>query len=239
MKLIIPTCDKYRNILEANKYTIDKFAEGLEVIVLGFKRPDFDLGKWRFISLGEDKSPDIFTNALSRFFRLFKDEYFIYGNDDSVMTAPFNFHVFNDIFEMVKTIPEFGRIWLTGIHSTPYTFNGTYQYNGYCLNVLDQQSNYRLSLQYSLWKTSYFKRYLTYGLNPWQFELRSDAKGDGRMILALSGTSIVSVGHIMRSFNVDEPTLLDGWNNSIYGDSSLDETDTNIIKEIFKKHGIL
>jgi len=50
MRIIISTCDKYINVLEAVKYTMDKFGADLDVTVLGFKPPDFDMGHWEFFS---------------------------------------------------------------------------------------------------------------------------------------------------------------------------------------------
>ena len=81
MKILIPTCDRYRNVLEANKYSTDRFGGSeLDVTVLGFKKPDFDMGNWKFVSLGNDMGAKYFTNPLISFFQDFTDEYFIYGS---------------------------------------------------------------------------------------------------------------------------------------------------------------
>ena len=50
MRIIIPTCDKYLKLIEANKYTMDKFGgKDLDVTVLVFKEHTFDMGSWKFI----------------------------------------------------------------------------------------------------------------------------------------------------------------------------------------------
>ena len=86
MRIIIPTCEKYIDVLEAEKYTIDKFGgSDLDVTLLGFKKPTFDLGKWKFVSLGEDTGPQNLSHDLWKFFEDFEDEFFIYGNDDIVI----------------------------------------------------------------------------------------------------------------------------------------------------------
>jgi len=68
MKIIITTYDGHRNILEANKYMMDKFGGSeLDVTVLGFKKPDFDMGLWKFISMGKYITPQTFSNDIKSF----------------------------------------------------------------------------------------------------------------------------------------------------------------------------
>jgi hypothetical protein len=239
MKLIIPTCDKYRNLLEANKYTLDKFAgKELKVTVLGYKEPDFDLGSWTFFKLGEDGGPQTFANNFYKFFDTLDDEYFIYGNDDSVLTKAFNFGFLNEIVDVIDNMPMFGRIWLT--KTPPSIYGGISRvvrdFGEYQIGEIHQYSEFRLSLQCSLWKTSYFKKYLASNLTPWQFELRGDAKNDGHAILIPINNSVIGIGHVMKSYGVEVPGILDGWNCGIYGDGQLSEDDSNYITNILKKH---
>ena len=85
MKIIVSTCDKYMPVVEALKYSIEsKCKENLDVTVLGFKEPKFDLGNWKFISLGVDTGPESFSNDIWKFFENFEDEFFFWLNDDAV-----------------------------------------------------------------------------------------------------------------------------------------------------------
>ena len=235
MRIIIPTCDKYRNILEANKYTMDKSGGAdLDVTILGYKTPDFEMGSWKFVSLGNDTGSENFSNDLIPFFKDFNDEYFIYGNDDMVVTNKFNNEFLNEIIETIKNIPNFGRMWLT---QTPANFYGgcssIKNFGNYYIGEINQWAEYRLSLQYSIWKTSYFKKYLTPNTNPWQWETRDSAKYDGAAILLPVNNFVVSAGHIMKK-NV----LVNNWYKSIYGEAQLNDDDINIVKNIFNKHNI-
>lgn len=236
MRIIIPTCDKYRNILEANKYSLDKSnGTNLDVTILGYKNPEFDMCNWKFVSLGNDTGAQNFTNDLIPYFQDFNDEYFIYGNDDCIFTNRFNNEFLFEIIETIKSIPNFGRMWLT---QTPSRFYGGSNiikvFNNYCIAEINQSANYRLSLQYSIWKTSYFKKYLIPNISPWQWEMRDTAKNDGTAILLPINSFVVSVGHVMK-----KGKLLSGWNKSIYDDGQLGDEDTEVINQIFKKHNIL
>lgn len=235
MKILIPTCDKYRNILEANQYSMDiAGGDNLEITILGYKAPDFNLGSWKFVSLGTDSGANNFTNDLIPFFKEFDDEYFIYGNDDCIITNKFNHSLLNDITEMIKDIPNFGRIWLT---QTPMNYYGGGKIikvsDNYQIGEINQSGDYRLSLQYSLWKTSYFKKYLVPNLNPWEWEVRNTAKNDGASILLPINNFVVSVGHVMK-----RGEMLTDWHKSIYDDGTLLKPDVDIINNIFNKHNI-
>lgn len=234
MRIIIPTCDKYCNILEAQKYTMDKFGgDNMDVTILGYKKPNFDLGTWKFVSLGEDKGPSNFTNDIIPFFENFNDDYFIYGNDDVVLTNKFNIDILNNITDFVKNEPNFGRIWLTQTPPSAYFGNAKNikDFGNYQIVELDQIANYRLSLQYSIWKTSYFKKYLFKNLNPWEWEVRNDAINDGYSIFIIINNFVISIGHVMRKNEFQQ-----NWYNSIYNDGTLNNDDINNIRNIFIKH---
>ena len=238
MKIIIPTCDKYRNLLEANKYTMDKFSDvEFDVIVLGYKKPDFDLGSWGFYSLGEDLGAQKFTNPLFNFFNTFNDEYFIYGNDDGVITNKINHNFLNDIEETIKEIQNFGRCWLTGTNPHQYGLNGVVKdFGEYQLARIQQTAKYRLSLHCSVWKTSYFKKYLRPDLSPWGWETRGDAINDGANILIPINNFVFSLGHLMKRETDTKSRLLNNWYKSVCNDGELDEDDIKHIKSILKKH---
>ena len=236
-KIIIPTCDKYRNLLEANKFMMDKLCPDFKVVVLGYKQPDFNMGEWEFVSLGSDPGAGSFANSLPKFFDSFDDEYFIYGNDDGITTS-FDNDFFNEILEIAKDTPDFGRAWLIQGSSAPGEVPVLVKdFGEYQVARINQESKYRLSLQCSLWKTSYFKKYLLPNISPWEWELRDNAKNDGAVIMIPINKSAITLGHVMRSFNKSKPEFLKGWNKSIYGEERLDDGDTVICENMYKKHG--
>ena len=98
MRMIIPTCDKYINILEAGKYCLDKFGgKDFDVTLLGFVEPEFDIGSWKFQSLGVDRGPTHLTSDLWKFFKDFDDECFILNVDDGVQLDDINFGLLKDM----------------------------------------------------------------------------------------------------------------------------------------------
>jgi hypothetical protein len=243
MKIIIPTCDKYRNIIEANKYTTNKFGgKDLDVTVLGFKKPDFDMGNWKFISLGEDTGPKNFSNDLMKFFNEdFTDEFFIYGNDDIVVVDQIDVSLINDIEKMMRYDETIGRVALTtaSIKNFPnLDYYGRVNHHEEDRNVKfelweapRQQDDYRLSLHYSIWRTSYFKKYLIPNISPWEWETRSSAKGDGMKILKTRDRYVLDFGHIFRTDRGET----NNWHFSEYTGVALSEEDVQFVKNCISK----
>jgi hypothetical protein len=235
MKILIQTCDRYKNLLEAHKYTYDKFfvdKEKFNVVVLGYSKPDFDLGDWQFISMGEDRGPQNFSNDIRQFFESFDDEFFIWANDDIVYVDEPNMKVLDEIVAAVKELPNFGRIGLASHKGGP-SDSIVKEFDGWNISEIGQESEYRLSLQYSIWKTSYFKKYLTEDLNPWQWETRNTAKNDGHLSLRIVGNRFIKFGHIMKQCKI-----IKNWHCDIYGSICLDQNDVEIIEKMFEKHKI-
>lgn len=234
MKVIIPTCDKYRNIIEANKYTTDKFGgKDLDVTVLGFKKPNFDMGNWKFVSLGNDTGPKNFSNDLIRYFKDFDDEFFVYGNDDIVVVDKLDLSLLSELEEIMKKDPTIGRIAITTASIknfpaySPYKMMSNY-------NLVEaplQNGDYRLSLHYSIWRTSYFKRYLIPNISPWEWEMRSTSKNDGMKILKTLNRYVLDFGHI---FRVNRGAT-DNWHYSEYTNKMLSPDDRNFVQNCINK----
>ena len=161
MRIIIPTCDKYIDVLEAEKYTIDKFGgSDLDVTLLGFKKPTFDLGKWKFVSLGEDTGPQNLSHDLWKFFEDFEDEFFIYGNDDIVIVDELDLDLLKEMEGMMRENPNIMKICITSAPKNHYGNYGVFKDKGdYRYMEVPQNADYRLSLNASMWRTSYFKKY--------------------------------------------------------------------------------
>lgn len=235
MRIIMPTCDKYRNIIEANKYTMDKFGGSeLDVTVLGYKKPDFDIGKWNFVSLGNDVGANHFTNDIWKFFENFNDEFFIYGNDDVIAVDSLDMNL---LLDMEKTIRSNDKITKICVTSAAQKNFGNYDYSIYedrgdfKYIVLPQNAEYRLSLHYGIWKTSYFKKYFQFNINPWDWELRNIAKNDGAIILGTTGRHFLDFGHILRRGG----RLTNNWHFSEYTGKTLSMEDINFVTQVLRK----
>lgn len=203
MKIIIPTCDNYLKLIEAQKYTMDKFGgKDLDVTVLGFKEPQFDMGSWKFVSLGTDTGPQSYSSDIYKFFKDFKDEYFIYGNDDCVIMDEMNVDMIDHFKKIMDENEDVVKICMTP--SARNYFKG----NWYGDNLVEarQDADYRLSLHYSMWRTSYFMKHLQHGLSPWQWELRDVAKNDGKILLGTLDKHVLDLGHLYRIGGKLRPT---------------------------------
>ena len=185
--------------------------------------------------LGTDTGVHNFTNDIIPYFETFDDEYFILTTDDYVMTNYFNHDFLAEIIEYVKTVSNFGRMWLM---KTPARFYGggsvIKSFGDYHISEINQSAEYRLSLQHSIWKTSYFKKYLVPNLNPWQWELRPSAKYDHAAILLPVNNFVFSGGHVMVKGKVAP-----NWHKAIYGDGELGAEDIEVVKTILEKHNII
>lgn len=234
MKIIIPTCDKYINVLEAEKYTLDKCGgSGLDVTVLGFKKPNFDMGLWKFVSLGIDTGPQNLSHDLWKFFEHFEDEYFIYGNDDIVAVDNLDLTLLADMENMMKINPNVMKICITSatkVHYASYPVfenKGSYQYR-----LVPQTAPYRLSLNYGIWRTSYFQKYCRLGAGHWEWETRNSAINDGAILLGTMGRYVLDFGHLFRHGNKQ---LSGGWYKSEYTGKGLSMQDYNYVTGIIRK----
>ena len=234
MKMIIPTCDKYINVLEASKYTFDKYGgEDLDVIVLGFKEPDFDMGSWKFVSLGTDRGTNTLSDDLLVFFKDFNDEFFMLHGDDGVSVDFIDWDLLRDMEDMMKSNPNIMKINITSAaekHYIGYEMfedRGSYQYR-----VVPQTAEYRLSFNSSIWRTSYFKRYCQQGAGYWVWETRGDAKNDGAILLGTTGRHVLDIGHIFRYGNM---TISKNWYQSDYTGKQLSNEDMEYSRKIIEK----
>jgi hypothetical protein len=234
MKVIISTCDKYHKALYSLKYTLDKRGgSDLDVVVLGFKQPTFDLGKWNFYSLGVDTGPGNLSNDLWNFFKDFNDDYFLWLNDDIVLVDDLDLDLLREMESMMATNPDISKITVTSATKEHYTDFPVYLDKGdYQYREMPQTSGLRLSLNAALWRTSYFKKYCQQGVGNWAWENRGDAINDGATILGTIGRYVVDFGHIYRYGN---NTISHNWYMSEYTDERLDYEDYLHLNEILKK----
>lgn len=233
MKVIISTCDKYHGALQSLKYTLDKRGgSDFDVIVLGFKKPEFDMGTWQFYSLGEDTGPGNLSNDLWKFFSTFEDDYFFWLNDDIVLVDDVDLELLSEMENMMQQNVNIDKITVTSatkshyIDFPVYLDKGEYQYR-----IVPQTSELRLSLNSAIWRTSYFKKYCQQGVGNWVWEIRRDAVNDGGIILGTIGRYVIDFGHIFRYGN---NTLSDNWYMSEYTGKRLDESDYLYIKNLIE-----
>lgn len=235
MKVIVSTCDKYINCVEALKYTFDKNGgKDFDVTILGFKEPDFDYGNWKFFSMGVDTGPQNLSNDLWSFFKNFDEEYFLWLNDDIVIVDNLDLELLDEMKNMIINNSKIGRITATSATKNHYGQYPIYETkNGYDYREVPQTAEYRLSLNASIWRTSYFKKYCQQGAGNWVWETRPDALNDGYTILGTIGRYGIDFGHM---FRYGQLRLSHDWYKSEYTGKSLSDSDKLHITEIINKN---
>jgi len=179
MKIIATTCDEYLHVLRGFVYMFNRYwPPGAEVTVLGYGAPSFGLpDNFNFISVGkQSRYGRDWTTALIPFFKQLPDEYFILLLDDMY------------ILDVNKSLlHEAKKHMAMGADKVYFTIGSRKGISGEAdanFNIINQTGNYRLSLQPSFIKKSYFLKYLNPGKSIWQYETQHEApKNDGARTL--------------------------------------------------------
>lgn len=160
MKIIVTTSNLYHHCLpiffkQYNKYWGDPFE------LVGYKKPDNLPDNCTWVSLGEQRGPEYFSEDLRKYFEK-QPQWFIWLMEDSFIKG-LNKDKLIYLYSLTQ-FKDIGRINLTK--------EGTKQQHlikgGLVFNTKD--ALYRLSTQPSIWNKDFLLRYMKPGLTPWQFE---------------------------------------------------------------------
>tara|TARA_A100001515_G_scaffold143703_1_gene145555 strand:+ start:1000 stop:1851 length:852 start_codon:yes stop_codon:yes gene_type:complete len=185
IKIYVTICDEYLWLLKPFYYLFNKYwGDEKEVNILGYKKPDFDLPQnFKFISLGRDNGPDEWSTGLYNFFTNIEEEHFIFIHEDSFFVDPVNFKTLNTLLTYTDN-QKVGRICLT--RDTVNRNHELFDKKG-DLTIVEatQDVGFRISTEASVWKRSYFLKYMIPHISAWDFEKNGSesAKRDGYHIL--------------------------------------------------------
>ena len=120
---------------------------------------------------------------------------FIHMVENEFLLKPIRLEILQDLIEDAKTYDKVGRIDLT-LGPSLRSHEVLEKRDKYSLIQLTQAATYRVSLRLNIWKTSWMRKFLFQGLDPWQFELMGSqaALNDGHRVMA---TKEEVVAHIM------------------------------------------
>ena len=125
---------------------------------------------------------------------------------------------------------SFMKICITSAPKNHYGNYGVFKDKGdYRYMEVPQNADYRLSLNASMWRTSYFKKYCKLGAGHWEWETRSVAKNDGAIILGTIGRYVLDFGHLFRLGNM---TMSDKWYMSEYTKKELSKESIDYVENI-------
>lgn len=186
IKIYVTVSDKYQWLLKPFCYLFNKFWDkNQKVIFLGYKPLEFNLpSNFDFISLGEDLGPNKWSNSLIDFFKKTKETHFILGLEDQILTGPIKKDILNILLKECND-PKVGRINL--MRDTVNRPHSLYKQIDEDFSIIkaNQNSDYRISLMWSIWNKEYFLKYLNPNISAWEFEGSRGEKGqnDGYHIL--------------------------------------------------------
>ena len=186
IKIYVTVSDKYQWLLKPFCYLFNKFWDkNQKVIFLGYKPLEFNLpSNFDFISLGEDLGPNKWSNSLIDIFKKTKETHFILGLEDQILTGPIKKDIL-DILLKECNDPKVGRINL--MRDTVNRPHSLYKQIDEDFSIIkaNQNSDYRISLMWSIWNKEYFLKYLNPNISAWEFEGSRGEKGqnDGYHIL--------------------------------------------------------
>lgn len=216
MRIFVLTSDHYIGAVRAFAYLFRKYwSKEQEVIVAGFKPPDFDLpSNFHFHSLGNmaDYPVNRWSDALIKLLHDYTDDVFGLALEDYWLSRPVNVQAVQMLYDYML---QFRNVLKMDLYSDRLYAGGMTDYNhcGY-LDLIrsDPASQYHMSLMWGLWNRELMLRFLIPGESPWSVELEGTPRvaraADEVMVL---GTRNMPLRHILahRRGNPNE-LLLDG-----------------------------
>lgn len=188
MNFYLATSDKTSHILTAFAWLADKYIPEIEnIFVLGYSSFPSLPERYKCISLAPvQNSRAEWAPNLLKYISSIKDEYIIFGLEDFLITRSIDYEIFNTAFEYMKSHPKVVRYELGEGHPWHPIKNTIASYSNYRIYEYDQTSLYRISTQFSIWRTSYLVEALTGRTDPWNFELEGSkiAMNNNREIIA-------------------------------------------------------
>lgn len=166
------------------------------VKILGYETPEFDLpDNFEYISLGEQRGPKFWSNDMIKYFSKCTDDYFYLTTEDGFIINSVNSRMLNYLTEIMADNLESNllRICLTAcVSSRPH--NILNDLGDFQLISAGDNTQYRNSLQHSIWNRRNFLKELPMGHSPWDFELNT-GKHNNMLILATKSSHVMRVGH--------------------------------------------
>lgn len=175
MDIIIPTCNLYLPVVEANLHSIDYFWKDRDdIIILGYDFPKFSLPQGsKFISLGVDETPERWSDGLLKFFESYGQKNFLLHMDDHCLVAPVDTEKIKKVEKIMSDDESINKVMLHPFFCQYPTEKYESEYDD--LKLFICENNYgSTTLMPAIWKTSYIKSLLNKGLSAHSFERQAD-----------------------------------------------------------------
>ena len=185
--ILIATSNDFLPLLKPFAFLFNEFwSPRQKVTFLGYESPTFSLPKnFDFVSLGYQRGVKHWANDILPYIEKLNYDYFSYTAEDMFLAREVNFEALDLLLQKCRTLdtPP-GRAALGDSVSMQNNIPCPQEQN-FILQTSDSQ--YRLSLQWSLWRKDYFLKYLHPDYSQWDFEVKNMeiAKSDGENIVGL------------------------------------------------------
>lgn len=199
--IYITTSDRHMPCLQAFCYLFNKFwSNEVTINILGYATPTFNLpSNVNYISLGIDRGPQYWSSDMLDFFSSINNYVFFLTNDDGFLIKKLNIELLHDAFVFSKMLSiendNFLRFCLTHCVSTrAHEFVKNTDHGG---QIIKSQpgTDYRFSIQHSLWNTKNFLKILKPNTTPWQLELDENARYSRFDIYGFINNCPLHIGH--------------------------------------------
>lgn len=181
MKVICTTSNKYLHLIPVFTYLFNKYwSSEQEVTILGYDKPKCELPEnFGFHSMGKQGDVSEWSTDLRQYFEGMEETHFILLMEDCFIKRA-DIETIDIIYDTLATYqPNVGRYDLTNdVQKRPHMVFDKAFVRAFA------DTNYRVSLQPSIWNRKFLLKYLTPGLTPWQME-KQEAINDGWEILGL------------------------------------------------------
>lgn len=173
VEIVIPTCDRYRNITQPVLYSLEKYYPGRgKGVIVGYRPPDFGLpSDVDFVSVGQDQTPARWTNGLKRFIERYSQDYFILHMDDHLLIDRVESDRIDQLCGLMETNPRIDKIMLHPFTSSMFQPYPTAEQD--LLLFKCENGIGTTTLMNALWRREYLLELLSENLSPHDFENQS------------------------------------------------------------------
>jgi hypothetical protein len=231
ISMYISTCDATMNFIPIFSYFYDKYwTKNNKLKFLGFSPCPYKLNKrCEYISLADNQLGGVnnWSTYLINYFNSIDDEIILFGIDDHFIVDFIDETILEYLIDVIKQNKSIGRISLIdNIDKRPH--ENIIDLDHFTLIRQNQNTNYRIDCQFSLWRKDYLLNYMLSKWTPWDFEIEGSklARNDGYEILGTSKRYCVIKIEGKRHFEQNSINLL----GARYLDI-MELIDKNIIKK--------
>lgn len=177
---IIATSDSTSHILTAYDWLMQKYApEIVKITVLGYADNPVLSDRYEIIQLADKQiTIDNWCSCIHSYTKNITDEFIIFGLDDFLPVKSFDYSVFNEVMNVMKQDDSIVRYELGVGHQWHNSKNIVKDFGDWNIYEYAPDSLYKISTQFSVWRTEYFNFVMDHYWNPWQFEVEGSKNAD-------------------------------------------------------------